>query len=169
MFHLASPVVAACTLLLPTIAAADPINLKLSFFTSDRSQIYQYAVEPFVDAVNAEGSGLVHIEVFFSGAISGDLSRQPQLVFDGTADLALTIPGRTPDRFHDTSVLELPGLFHDSGQASRVFTQRNWRATARCPDMRITMSSRVKFPVPKAYTAASRSLQSRISRVSPSA
>ena len=31
----------------PTLSAADPINLKLSFFTSDRSQIYQMSVKPF--------------------------------------------------------------------------------------------------------------------------
>ena len=118
---IARAVAAASIVSLPSLAAAEPINLKLSFFTSDRSQIYQYSVKPFVDAVNSAGAGLVHIEVYFSGAISGDLSQQPQLVADGTADLALIIPGRTPDRFHDTSVLELPGLFRDSHEASRVF------------------------------------------------
>jgi len=116
-------VMTACICLLPNLAAADPINLKLSFFTSDRSQIYQASVKPFVDAVNADGVGLIHIEVFFSGTISGDLRQLPQLVADGVADLALIIPGRTPDRFHDTSLLELPGLFRDSREASRVFTQ----------------------------------------------
>lgn len=120
---IARAVAAASIVLLPSLAAADPINLKLSFFTSDRSQIYQYSVKPFVDAVNSEGAGLVHIEVYFSGAISGDLSQQPQLAADGTADLAFIIPGRTPDRFHDTSVLELPGLFRDTREASRVFTE----------------------------------------------
>lgn len=123
MFHLASRVMAVGALLLPTLAAADPVNLKLSFFTSDRSQIYQNSVKPFVDAVNAEGGGLVHIEVFFSGAISDVQSQQPQLVSNGTADLAVIVPGQTPDRFHDTSVLELPGLFHDAREASRVFAQ----------------------------------------------
>ncbi len=108
--------------LLPSLATAEPINLKLSFFTSDRSQIYQNSVKPFVDAVNAEANGLIHIEVYFSGAISGVQSLQPQLVSDGTADLAIIVPGRTPDRFHDTSVLELPGLFADARAASRVFT-----------------------------------------------
>ena len=110
-------------LLSPALAAADPINLKLSFFTSDRSLVYQASIKPFVDAVNAESGGLIHVEVFFSGAISGVQSQQPQLVSDGTADLAFIVPGRTPDRFRDTSVLELPGLFRDAREASRVFTQ----------------------------------------------
>jgi len=116
-------VMVAFICLLPNPAAAEPINLKLSFFTSDRSQIYQGSVKPFVDAVNAEGNGLLHIEVYFSGAISGDLTRLPQLVSDGTADLALVVPGRTPDRFHDTSALELAGLFRDASEASQVFAQ----------------------------------------------
>jgi TRAP-type transport system periplasmic protein len=115
--------VAACALLIPNLAAAEPINLKLSFFTSDRSQIYQGTVKPFVDAVNAEGGGLVHIDVFFSGAISGDMTRQPQLVSDGIADLALVAPGMTPERFHDTSIMELPGLFRDGDEASRIYLQ----------------------------------------------
>jgi TRAP-type C4-dicarboxylate transport system substrate-binding protein len=118
-----SGAVAAFIALSPGLAAADPVNLKLSFFTSDRSHIYEYSVKPFGDAVNAAGNGLVHIDVHFSGAISSDLSRQPQLVADGTADLALVVPGRTPDRFYDTSVLELPGLFHTSGEASEVYRQ----------------------------------------------
>lgn len=120
-----SCIVAACTLLLlvTTAAAADPINLKLSFFSSDRSRIFQSSIKPFVDAINAEGRGLVHIDVAFSGAISGVLSRQAQLVADGTVDLALVVPGATPDRFHDTSVMELPGLFHDAREASRVFAR----------------------------------------------
>lgn len=126
MFHCASrvtAVTAACVFMLPRLAAADAINLKLSFFTSDRSQIYQCQVKPFVDAVNAEGGDLVHIEVFFSGAISAELSQLPQLVSSGAADLALIVPGRTPDRFNDTSVMELPGLFHNAREADFVFTQ----------------------------------------------
>jgi len=123
MFHVACRVTAAGLLLLPALAAADPINLKLSFWSSDRSRIYEASIKPFVDAVNADSGGLVHIEVYFGGAISGVQSQQPQLVADGTADLAPAILGRTPERFHDTSVMELPGLFPDGRQAARVFTQ----------------------------------------------
>ena len=114
---------AAGMILLPSLAAADPINLKLSFWSSDRSRIYEASIKPFVDAVNADSGGLLHIEVYFSGAISGVQSRQPQLVADDTADLAPAILGRTPERFHDTSVMELPGLFPDGRHAARVFTQ----------------------------------------------
>ncbi len=110
-------------LLLPLAATAEPIKLKFSFFTSDRSYIYQNSIKPFVDAVNKDGKGLVEVEMYFSGTISNVQADQPQLVTDGTADLALIVPGRTPQKFSDTTVMELPGLFRDQREASRVFTR----------------------------------------------
>ena len=109
--------------MLPLVARAEPIKLKFSFFTSDRSSIYQNLVRPFVEAVNEEGQGLIEIDMYFSGSISRVQSDQPQLVADGTADMALIVPGRTPARFGDTSVMELPGLYRDSREASLVFTR----------------------------------------------
>lgn len=45
----------------PGRGRAEPVVLK--FFTSDRSAVYRCQVKPFVDAVNAEGAGLVKIRV----------------------------------------------------------------------------------------------------------
>jgi hypothetical protein len=56
--------------LLPTAANADAAVLKLAFFSSDRSSTYLAAVKPFVDAVNAEGQGLVE-SVLHSGGVLG--------------------------------------------------------------------------------------------------
>jgi len=122
MFALVPRVMAAGILLLPSLAAAEPVSLKLSFISSDRSKIYEACIKPFVDAVNAEGIGLVHVETYLSGAISGVEKQQPQIVSDDVADLAFIVPGSTADRFHDTSVLQLPGLFHGSREANFVFT-----------------------------------------------
>ena len=52
----------AC-ILLPTAAAAEPIKLKLAFFTSDRISLYVDMIKPFVDAVNNEAPDLLQIEV----------------------------------------------------------------------------------------------------------
>src|SRR5262245_45551046 len=84
--------------LLPAAAAAEPVKLKLAFYTSDRASVYHAAVRPFVDAVNAEAKGLVEIEVFFSGALGKSQAQQPQLVLDGVADIAFVIPGMALDR-----------------------------------------------------------------------
>lgn len=109
--------------LFPVWAIAQPVTLKFSFFTSDRSDIYQCSIKPFVDSVNADGEGHVHIKVYFSGAISPVQQAQPQLVLDGAADLATVAPGNLPVRFLDTSVMELPGLFRNEFEASEIFTR----------------------------------------------
>jgi TRAP-type transport system periplasmic protein len=108
--------------LLPAMAAAEPIKLKLSFFSSNRSMSYLAAIKPFVDAVNSEAKGLVEIEVNFSGALGKDISQQPQLVLDGTADMAFVVPGYTPGQFSDNTIVELPGLFKDMREATLTYT-----------------------------------------------
>jgi TRAP-type C4-dicarboxylate transport system substrate-binding protein len=105
------------------MARAEPIELKFSFYTSDRSNIYQTMIKPFVDSVNDEGKGLIEIKVYFSGAISPVITKQPQLVADGTADMAMVAPGYSPDRFGDSTVMELPGIYRDAREASLIFTQ----------------------------------------------
>jgi hypothetical protein len=47
--------VAALSTLLPLAALGEPIHLKLSFVSSDRTVLYRAAVKPFV---NAEGKGV---------------------------------------------------------------------------------------------------------------
>jgi TRAP-type C4-dicarboxylate transport system substrate-binding protein len=109
--------------LLPSMVTAEPIKLKCSFFTSDRSNIFQNMIKPFVDAVNDKGKGLIEIEMYFSGAISAVQSQQPRLVADGTADMAIIVPAQSPDRFGDSAVMQLPGIFRDAREASLVFTR----------------------------------------------
>jgi TRAP-type C4-dicarboxylate transport system substrate-binding protein len=105
------------------MAAAEPIKLKLSFFSSDRSTSYLAAVKPFVEAVNAEARGLLEIQTYFSGALGKELARQPLMVLDGTADIAYVVPGITPQLFPDNAIIEMPGLFRDRQESSTVFTQ----------------------------------------------
>ena len=109
--------------LLPLAAAAEPITLKLSFFTSDRSVIYLAAIKPFVDAVNRDGSGVLHIDVYPSGTLGRVQSELPQLLLNGGADIAFVVPGQTPDRFADEAAIELPGLFRDVREATSVYTR----------------------------------------------
>jgi TRAP-type C4-dicarboxylate transport system substrate-binding protein len=116
-------VATAAFILVPAVSAAEPIKLKLSFYTSDRSNVYQVAVKPFVDAVNAEGKGLIAIEVYFSGVLGKLQVEQPKLVLDGVADIAFVSPGVTPDLFHDNQVIELPGLFRDMREATLTYTR----------------------------------------------
>jgi TRAP-type C4-dicarboxylate transport system substrate-binding protein len=107
--------------LAPATAVAEPIKLKLAFFTSDRISLYTDMIKPFVDAVNDEAPDQLQIEVYSSGVLGKSPAQQVQLVLDGVADIAFVIPGAT-DRFPDNAVVELPGLFRGLREASMVFT-----------------------------------------------
>jgi TRAP-type C4-dicarboxylate transport system substrate-binding protein len=109
--------------MLPGQAWSEPIKLKLSYFSSDRTMLYLAGVKPFVDAVNEDAKGLLEIDVFFSGALGKAPGQQAQLVKDGVAELAYIIPGYTAAEFPDNAVIELPGLFRDQREASLVFTR----------------------------------------------
>jgi TRAP-type C4-dicarboxylate transport system substrate-binding protein len=117
---------ARCALLwlamLPAVSAAEPIKLKMAYFSSDRTTTYLAAIKPFVDAVNAEATDLVQIDVSVSGTLGKNPTQQLQLVLDGTADLAFVVPGYTPERFPDNEVIELPGLFKNIREATLVYT-----------------------------------------------
>jgi TRAP-type C4-dicarboxylate transport system substrate-binding protein len=113
---------AVTALLIPLATSAEPIELKLSFFGSEQTEIYRGGIKPFVDAVNAEGKGLVAIKVFPRGSLGKALAQQPQLVLDGKIDIAWVVPGQTPYRFPDNHLLELPGLFNDTREGTLVYT-----------------------------------------------
>jgi TRAP-type C4-dicarboxylate transport system substrate-binding protein len=118
---------ACCALLsfslLARAAAAEPIKLKLSYFTSDTEVIYRSAVKPFVDSVNAAANGLIEIDVYASGSLGKSYIGQMQLLLDGVADFAFVNPALTPEEFPDDGVLELPGLFRDVREATTVYTR----------------------------------------------
>jgi TRAP-type transport system periplasmic protein len=80
-------ILARCVLfsfaLLPTIAHAEPIQLKLAFFSSDSAILYHGGIKPFVDAVNSDGKGILEIEVFFRGTLGKAPALQAQMVRDG--------------------------------------------------------------------------------------
>jgi len=107
----------------PQQACADPIELKLSYFGSQQQATYLSGVKPFVDAVNAEGNGLVNIRVYFNGTLGRAQAQQPQLVLDGGADMAFLVPGVTPYRFPDNALLELPGLFDSAREGTLAYTR----------------------------------------------
>jgi TRAP-type C4-dicarboxylate transport system substrate-binding protein len=123
MINATTRLVAVLLTLIPLSATAETIRLKLSFFGSDRSQTYLFGIKPFVDAVNAEGKGLVAIDVRPNGALGKLQAQQPQLVLDGIADIAFVVPGVTPYRFPDNVLLEQPGIFRNAREGTLVYTR----------------------------------------------
>jgi TRAP-type C4-dicarboxylate transport system substrate-binding protein len=109
--------------LLPIAAAAEPIKLKMAYFSSDREPPYVSVLQPFADAVNREGKGLIEIVPYAGGVLGRNYAAQAQEVLDDVADMAWVNPSLTPERFPDNDVLEFPGLFRDLKEASLVYTR----------------------------------------------
>jgi TRAP-type C4-dicarboxylate transport system substrate-binding protein len=110
-------------MLLPIAAAAEPIKLKMAYFSSDREPPYVSVLQPFAEAVNREGKGLVEIVPYTGGVLGRSYAVQAQEVLDGVADMAWVNPSLTPERFPDNDVLEFPGLFRNLKEASLVYTR----------------------------------------------
>lgn len=123
MFLSVLRLMATLLIMVPALAAAEPIKLKLAFFSSDRTHLYRSIVKPFVDAVNAEGKGDVEIDVYLSGRLGSDVTKQSKMVLDGTADVVYVVQPYERSSFPDASVIELPGLYRDGREATFVFTR----------------------------------------------
>jgi TRAP-type transport system periplasmic protein len=123
MFKMAAPCAMLLFALSPRGAVAEPIELKLAFFSSELSMTYLATIKPFVDAVNSEGHDQVKIVVYSGGVLGRDITQQPDDVLGGKVDIAFVVPGYTPARFPENSVVELPGLFNDTREATLVYNR----------------------------------------------
>jgi TRAP-type C4-dicarboxylate transport system substrate-binding protein len=123
VFRMTAPCALFLSALLPNAAVAEPIELKLAFFSSDQSMTYLAAIKPFIDAVNSEGHDQIKLVLYSGGVLGRDISQQPGDVLDGNADIAFVVPGYTPARFPDNAVIELPGLFNDTREGTLVYTR----------------------------------------------
>lgn len=115
--------VCAAALGMPTLADAQPIKLKFAVFSPDTERLFNTVKKPFAAAVNEASGGTVQIELFPNGALGRAPQQQAQMVLDGVADIGFIVPPFTPGRFPDTEVMELPGLFRDLAEATRVYTR----------------------------------------------
>ena len=114
--YLLSVLIAAIALAAP--AHCQEVTLKLSAFIPDRAPTFAQVIKPWAEAVNAEGKGVVKIDLFPGGALGGNPGLQPKLVLDGVADIALVIPAYSPGRFPDNDVMELPRMVNNSSESS---------------------------------------------------
>jgi TRAP-type C4-dicarboxylate transport system substrate-binding protein len=113
----------ALLLALPLAAAAQqPVKLKMATFSPDTERLYNTVKKPWVAAVNKAAGGAIEIELYPNGALGRAPQQQAQMVIDGVADIGFIVPPFTPGRFPDTEVIELPGMFQDLAEATRVYT-----------------------------------------------
>jgi len=110
-------------LVLSATAHAQPVKLKMATFSPDTERLYNTVKKPWVAAVNKAAGGAIEIELFPNGALGRAPQQQAQMVIDGVTDIGFIVPAFTPGRFPNTEVMELPGLFQDLAEGTRVYTR----------------------------------------------
>jgi TRAP-type C4-dicarboxylate transport system substrate-binding protein len=128
-------------------AGAEPIVLKLSFFTSDRELAFQGVIKPFLDAVNAEGNDIVRIDAYTSGTIGQNFAQQVEVVVQQTADIAFINPALTPARFPEQAVMQLPGVFSSAREATLVYNRLIQRGAFRDLSPFVVIGAVANYPL----------------------
>lgn len=113
----------ALLLCLPLLVTAQPVKLKFAVFSPDSERLFNTVKKPWVAAVNRAAGGAIEIELYPNGALGRAPQQQAQMVIDGVADIGFIVPPFTPGRFPDSEVLELPGMFHDLAEGTKVYTR----------------------------------------------
>jgi TRAP-type transport system periplasmic protein len=112
----------ALLMAVPLAVAAQPVKLKMATFSPDTERLYNTVKKPWAAAVNKAAGGAIEIELYPNGALGRAPQQQAQMVNDGVTDIGFIVPPFTPGRFPDTEVIELPGMFQDLAEATRVYT-----------------------------------------------
>ena len=106
----------ALTLAAPVAMARD---LAFAVFVPAASPTVQRIYQPWVDWFNAGAAANdVQITLYAGGTLGRNPLAQAQMVADGVADLALTVPSYTPGVFPGFDVFELPGFATDTREGS---------------------------------------------------
>lgn len=116
-------ILAAALLVVPFVAEAQqPVKLKMATFSPDSERLFNTVKKPWAAAVNKAAGGAIEIELYPNGALGRAPQQQAQMVIDGVTDIGFIVPPFTPGRFPDTEAIELPGMFQDLAEATRVYT-----------------------------------------------
>ncbi len=112
----------AATLALTLAAgAAQARDLAFSVFVPAASPTVQHVYQPWVDWFNEQTAGDdVQITLYAGGTLGRNPLAQAQMVADGVADLALTVPSYTPGVYPDFDVFELPGFAQNTAEGSQA-------------------------------------------------
>jgi TRAP-type transport system periplasmic protein len=141
----------ACALAISVVGlaalAAEPVTLKLSFFTSDRELVFQAALKPFIDAVNREGEGLIRVDAYTGGVLGGSFGSQADVVLKGVADIAFVNPGFNPGRFPEQAVMQLPGSFRSMREATFVYNHLIGTGAFRDLDGFVVIGAVANYPL----------------------
>lgn len=124
LIKLAAATVCLAWGLAATPAMAQDATLKFATINSDTTRAFKEIQEPLARAIEKQSDG--HIKVDLRGAGPNGFGKPAELldmVQRGDIDIAYTVQGYSPGRFPATSVAELPLMFHDAQEGTRVLWQ----------------------------------------------
>ncbi|WP_174875396.1 TRAP transporter substrate-binding protein DctP, partial [Vogesella oryzae] len=110
----------AAAMLLPALAQAEPVVLKVAHFLPAVSWAHKQMIVPWCDKIAAESKGDIKCQLYPSMQLGGTPPQLLNQVRDGVADIVWTLPGYTPGRFPVTEVFELPFFTRNPMQSSRA-------------------------------------------------
>lgn len=108
MFRPFASLAFALTIALAAPAVAQEFTLRLHSFGSAASLDHTAHLDRWAEAVEAQSSGRIKVDVFPSMQLGGAPADLVQQLEDGVVDIIWTVAGFTPGRFPGTQGLELP-------------------------------------------------------------
>lgn len=93
-------------------------KLKFNFFPPAAESNYGNVLIPYLEKVADASQGTISIESFPGGSLGKNPRLQLKMMADGVFDITWAVAAYTPGRFPDNGVMELPGIFKTSREAS---------------------------------------------------
>ncbi|MGI9501050.1 MAG: TRAP transporter substrate-binding protein [Geminicoccaceae bacterium] len=118
---LKSAAFAAAMALMPMMADAQEVTLRLHQFLPPPAPVPAQILKPWAEIVEKASDGRIKIEHFDAMALGG---RPPELMDqarDGVVDISMTVVGYTPGRFPRTEVFELPFMMTNPVATASAF------------------------------------------------
>ncbi|SDL53147.1 TRAP transporter substrate-binding protein [Aliiruegeria lutimaris] len=115
--------VALATSLLPGLAAAQEVTLRLHQFLPPPATVPKHILKPWASRVEEASGGKVKIEHFDAMSLGGKPPELMDQAIDGVADIIMTVVGYTPGRFPRTEVFELPFMMTDPVATSMAYQE----------------------------------------------
>jgi TRAP-type transport system periplasmic protein len=104
-----------------TPAIAQDVTLKFATINADSARVFKEMQEPIARAIEQDSGGRIKVDLRGTGANGfGKPAELLDMVQRGDIDIAYTVQGYSAGRFPRTTVAELPLMFHDAQEGTRV-------------------------------------------------
>jgi TRAP-type C4-dicarboxylate transport system substrate-binding protein len=115
-----------------TVAKAEEVTLKFATINADSTRAFKEVQAPLAQAIEKASDGRIKVDLRGAGPNGyGKPAELFGMVEKGDVDIAYTVQGYSPGRFPRTTVAELPLMFRDSQEGTRVLWSLYKGRTAR--------------------------------------